>query len=145
VAGNISIPTTSTPQANGGWLTEIDGADFEDAVAGEYYWSARVISQETGKARSVGSGTFRMVDNLALVDEPYDGRSMAKKILDGIQKAIADLAGGKISSYQIEGRGVTYRSLEELQKAEAYWFQRVQNEQNKLAGRSRTARARFSP
>jgi len=42
IAGNIGIPTTSTPQGRG-WLTEIDGNDFADAVAGEYYWSARVI------------------------------------------------------------------------------------------------------
>jgi hypothetical protein len=149
IAGNILIPTTSTPQGRG-WLTEIDGNDFADAVAGEYYWSARVISVETGEARSVGAGNLRLVDNLALVDEPYDGRTMAKKILDGLQKAIADLASGKISSYQIEGRGVTYRSLEELQKAEAYWYQRVKNEQAQIdrangIRRSNTARARFSP
>jgi len=144
IAGNIIIPTTST--ANGtGWLTEIDGADFEDALPGQYQWSARLIHVDTGKVLFVGNGTLQVVDNLALVDEPYDGRTMAKKILDGIQQAIADLASGKVSSYQIEGRGVTYRSLEELQKAEAYWYQRVQNEEARKRGISRTARARFSP
>lgn len=148
IAGNIAIPTTSTPQDNGGWLTEIDGADFTDAEPGDYYWSARVINAESGVARSVGAGNLTVTADLATVDEPYDGRSKAKKIHDGILQAIADLSSGKIASYQIEGRGATYRSYEELNKAESYWRQRVLAEQAKIDAANglpnpRTIRAKF--
>ena len=149
IAGNIAIPTTSTPLETGGWITEIDGADFEDATPGEYYWSARVINAESGKARSVGAGNLTVVANLATVDEPYDGRSKAKKIHEGILQAIADLSSGKIASYQIEGRGATYRNYEELNKAESYWRQRVLAEQAKIDAQNglpnpRIIRSRFS-
>lgn len=149
IVGNVAIPTTSVA-SGAGWKTTIAGTDFEDAAAGDYYWSARVINIDSGVARSVGAGNLQVVDNLALVDEPYDGRTTAKKILDGLQQAIADLSTGKISSYQIEGRGVTYRSLDELIQAEKYWFQRVKNEklqQDRANGmrRSNSARVRFMP
>lgn len=132
IAGQIIVPTTSTPQDDGGWLTEIDGADLEEAIAGEYFWSARVIAVDDGRARSVGAGNLKILANLATVDDPYDGRSPAKKIHDSILQALQDMAGGKIASYQIEGRSATYRTLEELNKAESYWRQRVKDEQAKI-------------
>jgi hypothetical protein len=132
IAGQTIIPTTSTPQDDGGWLTEIDGADLEDAVPGEYFWSARVIAVEDGRARSVGAGNLKILANLATVDDPYDGRTPAKKIHDSILQALQDMAGGKIASYSIEGRSATYRTLEELNKAESYWRQRVRDEQAKI-------------
>lgn len=149
IAGLTTIATTSTPQDDGGWLTEIDSADLVDAEPGDYWWSARVINSDTGIARSVGAGNLKVVANLATVDDPYDGRSPAKKIHDSILQAIQDMAGGKIASYQIEGRSATYRSLEELNKAEAYWRQRVWEEQARLDTANgkpsrRTIRTRFN-
>lgn len=148
IAGPTIIPTTSTPQDDGSWLTEIDSADLVDAEPGDYYWSARVVSVDDGRARSVGAGNLKMIANLATVDDPYDGRTAAKKIHDSILQAIQDMAGGKISSYSIEGRSATYRSLEELNKAEAYWRQRVIEEQARIDTANgkpsrRTIRTRF--
>lgn len=130
IAGPILVPTTSTPQADGSWLVEIDGQDTEDS-AGEYFWSARVIEVDGTKSRSLGAGNLQILPNLATVDDGYDGRSQARRIHDGILKALEQMAGGKISEYSIEGRSATYRTLEELNNAEQYWRQRVQQEQGR--------------
>lgn len=130
IAGPILVPTTSTPQDNGSWLVEVDGADTEDSP-GEYYWSARVIEVDGERSRSLGAGNLQITPNLATVDDGYDGRSKARRIHDGILQALEQMAGGKISEYSIEGRSATYRTLEELNKAEEYWRHRVQQEEGR--------------
>lgn len=140
IAGPILIPTTSTAQQDGSWLVEIDGKDFED-VQGEFYWSARVINVDSGQSRSISAGNLTVVPDLGQVDEPYDGRSPAKRIHDGLLQAIQDMASGKILTYSIEGRSATYRSLEELNNAEAYWRRRVQEEEGRAY---RIIRSRFA-
>lgn len=146
-AGAETIPATTTPQ-DGGWLVEVDGANTANLDPGEYYWSARVVNSEN-IGRSIGAGNIKLLANLATVDTPFDGRSPSRKILDGLIQAFQDMSGGKISSYGIEGRNVTYRSLEELTKAIDYWQRRVNAEDD--AARvaqglpsSRTRRVHFS-
>jgi len=147
LAGAEQIPATTTPEGDG-WLVEIDGDDTLNLDPGPYYWSARVID-DNGIGRSIGAGNLTLVANLATVDTPYDGRSLAQKILDGLYDAFQKMSAGAISSYGIEGRNVTYYSLADLTTAIEYWKRQVkleQAEQNALQGKpsQRTARVSFS-
>jgi len=126
IAGAETIPTAIAVEDDG-WLVTVDGANTANLDPGEYYWSARVVDGD-GIGRSIGAGNIKLLANLATVDVPYDGRSPSKKILDGLIQAFQDMQGGKISSYGIEGRNVTYRSLDELTKAIDYWQRRVNAE-----------------
>lgn len=146
LAGADIIPATTTPQ-DGDWLVAIAGTDTADLDPGPYYWSARVVKE--GIARSIGAGNLTLVADLATVDTPFDGRSHAQKILDGLYAAFEKMSQGAIASYSIEGRNATYRTLEELTTAIDYWKRQVrleQAEQDRLQGKpsSRTAKVRFS-
>lgn len=147
LAGADIIPATTTPH-NGDWLVEIDGTDTADLNPGPYYWSARVVDGD-GVARSIGAGNLALVANLATIDTPFDGRSQAQRILDGLIAAFEKMSAGAIASYSIEGRNATYRTLEELTTAIDYWKRQVrieQAEQDALQGKpsTRTAKVRFS-
>lgn len=147
LAGADTIPATTTPQ-DGEWLVEIDGTDTADLDPGPYYWSARVVDGDN-IGRSIGAGNLTLVANLATVDTPFDGRSQAQKILDGLYAAFEKMTQGAIASYSIEGRNATYRTLEELTTAIDYWKRQVrleQSEQDALQGKpsSRTVKVRFS-
>ena len=112
IAGPVNLPVTVTGQDDGTWLCEIAGTDITDE--GLYSWSARVTDTDNDY-RVIGNGTLAVVPDLATVDTPYDGRSMAQKILDNIDAAIASLTQGKpVSNYSIEGRSATYYSLPDL-------------------------------
>lgn len=147
IAGNDPIP--ATVEADGaGWLVTVAAAATTDLDPGEYYWSARVVSATSGEARSIGAGNLKLIANLATVDTPYDGRTQSRKILDGLYAAFEKMSTGAIASYSIEGRSATYRTLEELQSAIAFWERKVKNEENQQRIENgqpsrKTARVRF--
>jgi hypothetical protein len=112
IAGPDSIPVATTPNDDGSWLCEIDGADV--VTVGTFAWAARVID-DSNLYKPVGTGTLKVVVDLVNSDIPYDGRSQAEQILDNIRAAILALTTGKpVQSYSIEGRSASYYSLSEL-------------------------------
>jgi hypothetical protein len=146
IAGPVNIPVTTTNEDDGSWQCEISGTDITDT--GLYSWSARVTDVDNDY-RLIASGTLSVVPDLATVDTPYDGRSMAQKILDNIDAAIASLTQGKpVSNYSIEGRSATYYSLPDLITLRDKYQRIVAQEKDaeRLANglkSSRTIRTRF--
>ena len=82
--------------------------------AGTYRWVAKVMQGIT--VRTVGSGTWQVVVNLALQKSGYDARSTAQKTVDELEKAYLEaIAGhGLINNYSIGDTLYTFRSAEDI-------------------------------
>ena len=89
-------------------------------TAGEYSWSAWV--EKTGERYSVDSGTVTLKEDPAVV-AAYDGRSFARKMVDGLEAALLaySSSGGHVAEYEIAGRRMKYASKAEIVSDLSHW------------------------
>lgn len=110
-------------------LISVAAATTATWAAGTYYWKAIVSS---GLERyTVDEGTFIIESNPA-VTTTDDSRTDAKIILDALIAAFKDRASRPEKQYGIAaaGRNFTFHTLEEWQKAIAYWSNVVKSEED---------------
>lgn len=109
-AGRIDITAAASGADH---LITVATATSAAYVPGKYTWQAYV--EKSTERYTVGSGAIEIKPNLAAQTAGYDTRSPARKALDAIDAALATY-GNKAwtQSYQIAGRGMTFRSNEEF-------------------------------
>lgn len=78
-------------------------------TAGSYTWRAQV--SKAGEVYTVATGTLTIRPNFAAAT---DGRSHARKVLDGIEAVIEGRASSEVGEYQIAGRSLKYIPIPEL-------------------------------
>ena len=78
-------------------------------TAGTYTWRAQV--SKAGEVYTISTGTLSIRPNFATAT---DGRSHARKVLDGIEAVIEGRATSEVGEYQIAGRSLKYIPIPEL-------------------------------
>lgn len=97
----IDVPASTTS----GWL------------AGTYRWVAFVT--KASARYTVASGEIVIRPNLAGATDAFDARSDAERALDDLKKALTTwiATSGHVQEYEIAGRRMRYRSMDEIRKA----------------------------
>lgn len=129
VLAGPSLPLTLTATAdNGGWKTKLTVEQANALVAGEYSWQA--VLTTTGERITVGSGQLTVLPNLASAASGFDGRTLAEKALADAEAALANYraTGGKIKSYTIGMRAMTFMDSSSILQEINYWKNRVSHE-----------------
>lgn len=124
-----TAPVTLVATADGsGWSTKLTIEQADALVAGEYSWQA--VIETTGERITVGSGQLTVLPNLADAVLGFDGRTLAEKALADAEKALANYRenGGKIKSYTIGMRAMTFADSAQILQEINYWKSRVSHE-----------------
>lgn len=111
-------------------------------AAGQYTLVAFYYWDEKKSRYSLPLGKLKMV-SLPESGGSYDGRTMAERALEDCQNALAKFnsSGGRVQSYSIAGRSMTFTSITELMKLLEYWKSQVRLErQNGIERRIRYVR-----
>lgn len=144
-----TAPVTLTATADGtGWKTQLTITQADALVAGEYSWQA--IIETVNERITVGSGQLTVLPNLASAAQGFDGRTLAEKALADAEAALANYraTGGKIKSYTIGMRAMTFMDSSSILQEINYWKLRVSHEkaQQRIKnglGNPRNLRVRF--
>jgi hypothetical protein len=99
--------TVTAGNDGGEFVTIFDAPD-----KGNYYYQAYI--SRSGARITYQSGPIEVVENLAVVATPFDGRSQLEKDLESIESAIRVVVAGGVQSYSIQGRSLSKLSLGEL-------------------------------
>jgi len=129
IIAGVGQPLTLTAIADGtGWKTSVTLAQADALVAGEYSWQA--VIETTGERITVGSGQLTVLPNLASATQGFDGRTLAEKALADAEAALANYRanGGKIKSYTIGMRAMTFADSSQILQEISYWKTRVSHE-----------------
>ena len=95
-------------------------------VSGNYSWSAWVTNAAL-KSITILTGSVRLLPNPRVATAPLDLRTDAEIALEAAEDALAAW-DGKIQSYTIGGRSVTFASEQKVKDTIAYWKAKVQRE-----------------
>lgn len=128
LAGPI-LPITLTATADGaGWKTQLTVAQADALVAGEFSWQA--VLTATDQRITVGSGQITVLPNLASAAMGFNGKTLAEKALADAEAALANYRanGGKIKSYTIGMRAMTFADSGQILQEINYWKNRVSHE-----------------
>lgn len=95
--------------------TTITPALSSSLVAGTYFFQA--YTRYESNRVTIGSGQITVLANLGALTDPYDGSTIAQKMLFAVTEAIqARLSGGAVDSYEIKGRQLNRTPLPDLVK-----------------------------
>ena len=148
IAGPTQPLTIVASSDGAGWVTRLSLVDADKLVAGIYTWQAFLTSADT--RITVGNGQLTVKANLSKVGQGYDGRSVAEKALADAEAALANYraTGGKIKSYTIGMRAMTFMDSSSILQEINYWKTRVSHEkaQQRIAnglGNPRNLQVRF--
>lgn len=149
IAGSNTPLTLTAVSDAAGWKTKLTLEQANALVAGDYSWQA--VIETTGERLTVGSGLLTVLPNLADVAQGFDGRTLAEKALADAEAALANYRanGGKIKSYTIGMRAMTFADSSQILAEINYWKNRVSHEkaQQRIKnglGNPRNTRVRFS-
>lgn len=128
--------TASTAQvdAAGNWLLAATSAQTAALTAGAYGW-VYTASNAAGVRATLSSGTLSVEPDLTLAAAGYDARTTAQKALSDAEAALASFkaSGGRVRSYTIGGRSMTFETAAELVALANYWRVRVAAEKHAAA------------
>lgn len=112
------------------WELTATGAQTAALPAGAYAWTITATDSD-GARTTIGSGQVQVYADLALAAPGYDARTTAQVALEEAELALASFkgSGGRIRSYTIAGRTITFDSSAELVQICNYWRVRVATEQ----------------
>ena len=129
----VSVPN------NDGWVSAI-ASSASAALIPDRYWAQIVVFNDSERIT---------LDTLELTVKPnfanlknFDGRSDDEKELDAITQAIAVVAKGGVAEYEINGRRVRYRDMNELIRLRDRVRARIAKGQNK--GKSKNCYVSFN-
>lgn len=127
-AGGTPVDITATDSGSG-WLVQVGPATTAVWVAGDYTWASWV--QRTGERYSIGQGQLTIKADPAALPAGTDTRSAAAVTLATLEAAYqAHISSGNaaVGEYEINGRRMKYRKLEELLAAIAAARRQVEAE-----------------
>lgn len=129
--GASSLTLTSTASGSGHLLDALPAATGA-LDPGSYAWQAAVESRADATERyELARGTIEILGDIsrATAGDGSDFRSENQQVLDKIRANIKGTASREEKQYQIGGRSLEVRSVDELLKLEALYLARVSNEQ----------------
>lgn len=106
----VSLVVTGTPDGDG-WAFEMTAAQSATLLAGRYRWAEYLARDD--ERYTVASGWITMVD---IVHE-----SVASRMVRTIQEAMEDIIHGRYQQANINSRGKTLLSLEDLRRELNHW------------------------
>ena len=133
--GTVVLRGLTKVEIAGTWQPTMGGWDFSltptvtaELSAGQY--RAILVTGDGVKSRS--SRNIGQVDVWPdpVSAETFDNRTFAQTMVEEIETALKGFAGagGRVKSYQIGSRTVTYRDVSELMSQLAYWKQQAEAE-----------------
>lgn len=103
-------------------------------AAGKYWYSLRV--NDGTDTLEVESGEIGVAADLAAIDEVYDGRGHAQKVLDAIEAVIENRATRDQQHYKINNRELTRTPIADLLKLRARYKEEVRKTKAAARGQS---------
>jgi hypothetical protein len=145
LAGPIHTPVTLTAAASGpGWQTTLSTTTSATLAPGTYSWQAQVAA--AGVRLTIDQGESLVLADLASVGANYDGRTSAEIALEQAKQAFATFtqSGGRVRSYTIGHRSMTFDNLSDIKIQVDFWKKEVAAERLiARGGQSRTLHLRF--
>ncbi|MDR5887553.1 hypothetical protein [Vreelandella janggokensis] len=114
-------------------------------TAGAYWYSLRVNNGE--EVHEIETGTLTVAPDLADLQEGYDGRGHAEKVLEAIEAVIEGRASKDQDSYRINNRELRRTPISQLLKLRDVYRQEVRRARAARRGRDTLGRqvlARFN-
>lgn len=119
-------------------LINVSATTSATYAAGEYQWQAYVT--KAADRITVGTGTIKILPNLAGAITGFDTRSHVKKTLDAIENWLEN-KNPAVSEYEIAGRRMRYIPIAELLKLRSQYKNELRAEESAkssgLKGRNR--------
>lgn len=132
--GDYSFPATVI---DGAFVVEVSATATKGQPAGSYRWQAMVTRSSDGETVTVDSNMVAVSPNLS--GSPGDTRTWVARTLDAIRATLEGTASKEQASYEIGGRSISLRSIEDLLALEKEFAARYDQEQKAAdlkAGRS---------
>lgn len=129
LAGPIAAPVVLTAVTSGlGWQTTLDTTTSAALNPGTYSWQVQVFA--TGVRLTVDEGELTVEADLLNVGANYDGRSLAQIALAQAKAAFSSFtqSGGRVRSYTIGHRSMTFDNLAEVKVQVDFWKAEVEKE-----------------
>jgi len=125
-AGKITITSSADGSDH---LISVDAVTSAAYSAGLYDWTLTVSN---GSERyTIGNGRIEVKPD-PTQQTTFDGRSTARKILEGLQSAYESYVNtkqqGMVANYNIAGRSMAFRSSAEIVEQIEYWKSEVSKE-----------------
>lgn len=124
-AGRINITGTASGDDHAISVAATTTAAY---AAGTYTWQAFV--EKASERFTVGNGTVIVRLGLSSGSDGSDQRTTAQKAMEDALAALAAYTAsrGMVAEYEIAGRKMKFRSLDEVRKLVNFWRREVQNE-----------------
>lgn len=125
--GGFEITASASGDDHGVTVAATTSAGYR---AGHYDWMAWVEGGSSEKY-TVDTGTFEVLENFrsgTSADQPYDGRSHARIVLDAIEAVIQNRATLDQEAYEIAGRSLKRTPLADLLKMRQHYKAEVASE-----------------
>ncbi|WP_108820263.1 hypothetical protein [Pseudovibrio sp. Alg231-02] len=120
--------------SEGGFFVGLGSEQNADWTSGAYQWAAFITRKSDGARKTVGSGRFEVLPDLASGDA-IDLRSHARRMLEQLEALIEGRAKSNVASYEIAGRKLTKLTPKELQDWHTHYRKLVRIEDRKRTGR----------
>lgn len=133
-AQTLNLSCLPTAAQSGAWVLEATGAQTAALQSGYYNYAFTVTSTD-GKRLTVNVGQLMVKPDITAASAGFDARTTAQIALEQAEAALASFkgSGGRIKTYTIAGRTVTYDTAAELLQVINYWRVRVATEAKSLA------------
>lgn len=124
-AARINITATASGDAH---LVGVSAATTAGYTAGTYSWQSFV--EKASERFTVGSGTIVLRAGLSSGSGGSEQRSQARIAMDDATAALAAYTAsrGMVSEYEIAGRRMRFRSIDEIRRLINFWRTQVQAE-----------------
>jgi hypothetical protein len=146
LAGPIAAPVILTAVASGSdWQTALTTTQSAALLPGIYWWQAQVFA--TNVRITVDEGELTVDKDFALVGANFDNSTVAEKALAAAEAALSvfQASGGRVQSYTIGGRHMTFQRDTEILEVVTYWRKRVVTDRSTAGGaRDRHIHMRFN-
>lgn len=144
IAGPIATPLSLVALPSGsGWQTTLTTTQSSTLNLGNYAW--QVQASATGVRLTLDEGELLVEADLALVGANYDGRTPAEIALSQAKVAFSTFSqsGGRVRSYTIGHRSMTFDNLQEVQAQVTFWKKEVEIERTIANPKRRLLLQRF--
>ena len=151
VATPVSLAAAPMPTGSGsqGWQTQFDATSAGKMVPGLWWWQAVLTLDGPPSQRIVAAeGELVVEPDFAALSTAYDGRSTMEIGLANAEQALTQFqaSGGRVKSYNIAGRQMTFQDDKEILALVNYFRGRVEAErQASSGGDRRNIRIGFAP
>lgn len=101
------------------YVVEVASATTATYPVGVYDWSAYITRSADSERVAIGSGSFRLEQNLA--SDAGDPRTFAVQQIDRLEASLARLSAQDVSSYSVAARSATRKTMAEVRRELNHW------------------------